>query len=225
MLSSGVTHHSAYEGYRHYSRAFLSIYDLLVLRVYGPLVWRCPTDRLVRHYARHLGRRHVDVGPGTGYFLEHANIATGSTILLIDPNPNVLRHAARRLARLRPAVLQADVLEPLPGVSEQYDSVALNYVLHCMPGPMPRRGTAIRNLAAVLEPDGTLFGATVLGTPTLHTWLSRAALRQNNRLGFFDNLVDTEEQLRELLAETFVTVEIEIVGSVAVFAARGGSEK
>jgi hypothetical protein len=48
----------------------------------------------------------------------------------------------------------------------------------------------------VLERDGTLFGATVLGTPTLHTWFSRAALRQNNRLRFFDSLADTEDQLR-----------------------------
>ena len=80
---------------------------------------------------------------------------------------------------------------------------------------------AIRNLATLLEPDGALFGATVLGTPTLHTWLSRAALRQNNRLGFFDNLSDTEAQLRELLAEMFVTVDVDIVGSVAIFAVTG----
>ena len=85
---------------------------------------------------------------------------------------------------------------------------------------MHRRIPAIRNLAGVLEPDGVLFGATVLGTPTLHTWLSGAALRQNNRLGFFDNLSDTEGQLRELLGEKFVSVDVEIVGSVAVFAAR-----
>lgn len=214
-------HHSAYEGYRHYSRAFLTIYDLLVLRIYGPVVWRCPTELLVRHYARHLGRRHVDVGPGTGYFLEHANVSSDSKIVLVDPNPNVLRHAARRLAQLKPVLLQADVLEPRPVSAERCDSVALNYVLHCMPGPMPRRAPAIRNLATLLVPEGVLFGATVLGTPTLHTWLSRAALRQNNRLGFFDNLSDTEAQLRELLAEMSVTVDVEIVGSVAIFAATG----
>jgi hypothetical protein len=60
----------------------------------------------------------------------------------------------------------------------------------------------------------------VLGTPRLHTWLSRAALQQNNRLGIFDNLADTQEALSTLLNESFVLVNLEIVGSVAVFSAR-----
>jgi hypothetical protein len=117
-------------------------------------------------------------------------------------------------------VLQADVLQPLPVTAGRFDSVALNYVLHCLPGPMPNKAPAIRNLAAVLEPEGVLFGATVLGTPALHTWWSRRALKENNRRGFFDNLSDSEDELRSLLAEVFEVVEIEIVGSVAVFSAR-----
>jgi hypothetical protein len=48
------------------------------------------------------------------------------------------------------------------------------------------------NATQLLEPDGVLFGATVLGTPGLHTWLPRAVLRYTNRLGIFDNLFDTE---------------------------------
>jgi hypothetical protein len=86
--------------------------------------------------------------------------------------------------------------------------VALNYVLHCLPGPMACRAPAIRNLAALLGPDGVLFGATVLGTPELHTRLSRAALAVNNRRGIFDNLSDTEGGLRELLGECFAAVDL-----------------
>jgi hypothetical protein len=85
---------------------------------------------------------------------------------------------------------------------------------------MSRRSVAIHSLAQLLDPDGVLFGATVLGTPDLHTWLSRAALRENNHRGIFDNLSDTEAGLRELLSGSFGTVDIEVVGSVAVFAAR-----
>jgi SAM-dependent methyltransferase len=99
-----------YEGYRHCTRSFLHIYDLLVLVIYGPLVWRCATGRLVELYRQHCGRRHVDVGPGTGYFLERS--ARNGDVLLVDPNPNVLAHASRRLAQLRPATVQADVLQP-----------------------------------------------------------------------------------------------------------------
>ena len=214
----------AYRGQAHYTSWFLRIYDVLVLVVYGPLIWRCPTHRLLQHYARHLRRRHLDIGPGTGYFLDHARLPAGASILLVDPNPDVLTYASRRLKHLNPSLLLADVCKPLP-IDRRFDSIALNYVLHCLPGPMSRRAGVISDLAELLEPDGVLFGATVLGTPELHTWLSRAALRENNRLGFFDNLSDTEGALREILSRSFRTVDLAIVGSVAVFAASNPSRR
>jgi SAM-dependent methyltransferase len=195
------------------------VYDPLVLGLYANVVWRCPTRVLVRHYSDHLAGRHLDVGPGTGYFLERARIPRGFSLWLLDPNPNVLAHSSKRLAHLNPSLLHADVTKPLD-LNIRFDSIAMNYVLHCLPGPMSRRSSAVHWLADLLEPDGVLFGATVLGTPALHTWLSRAALRENNGRGIFDNLSDTEAGLRELLLGSFGAVDIKVVGSVAVFAAR-----
>ena len=60
----------AYAGQREYGPAFLRIYDPLILGVFSPLVWRCPTTHLVEGYRKHVGPRHLDVGPGTGYFFE-----------------------------------------------------------------------------------------------------------------------------------------------------------
>jgi hypothetical protein len=77
----------------------------------------------------------------------------------------------------------------------------------------------VANVAAVLEPTGTLFGASILGTLGPHTWLSRIALDANNRRGIFDNLGDTQEGLREILGASFEHVELETVGSMAIFAA------
>jgi SAM-dependent methyltransferase len=208
----------AYRGQEHYSPWFLRIYDVLVLDLYGPLVWRCPTRRLVDHYSQHVGSRHLDVGPGSGYFLDTARVPEGVKVVLMDPNRDVLAYAARRLRRFNPLVLQADVCKPLP-TDGRFDSIALNYVLHCLPGPMSQRSGVIRTLASHLEPDGVLFGATLLGSPELHTWLSGMALRQNNRLGFFDNLSDTQDALRKILGESFARVDLELVGSVAVFSA------
>jgi len=148
----------AYRGQEHYTPWFLRIYDVLVLAIYGPLVWRCPTRRLVQQYTRCVGPRHLDVGPGTGYFLEHARLPPNARVVLVDPNTNVLAYASRRLRHLKPSLLQADVCKPLP-VDQRFDSIALNFVLHCLPGPMLRRATSIRNLADLLEPDGVLFGA------------------------------------------------------------------
>jgi SAM-dependent methyltransferase len=212
---------AAYAGQEVYSRAFLRIYDPVILGFYGNVVWRCPTSRLLEQYRRHVGHRHLDVGPGTGYFLERARLPGDARITLLDPNPDVLAHALRRLWDRHPSAIQADVLKPLPlTAGERFDSAALNYVLHCLPGPPARKVAAVQNVAAVLKPGSVLFGATVLGATGPHTWLSRAVLGFVNARRIFDNLSDTEEGLRDMLEASFATVEIDVVGSVAVFTAR-----
>jgi hypothetical protein len=40
-----------------------------------------------------------------------------------------------------------------------------------------------------------------------------------NRQGGFDNLADTEEGLHEILAASFEHVELETIGSIAIFSA------
>jgi SAM-dependent methyltransferase len=209
---------AAYKGQREYTRLFLTIYDSLVLGFFAPVVWRCPPTRLVEEYRRHLGHRHLDVGPGTGYFLDRAGISDGRPVTLLDPNLNVLDYASRRLQRLEVTSVEADVCKPLP-VHGRFDSAALNGVLHCLPGPLPRKAAAIANVAAVLAPTGVLFGATILGDSEHNTRLSRTVLKANNRRGTFDNLGDTREGLREILKASFVDVDLETVGSMAIFAA------
>ena len=210
----------AYAGQREYTPWLLAIYDPWVLGFMARAVWRCPTPPVVERYHRQVGQRHLDVGPGTGYFLDKADLPPGTRVTLLDPNPNVLLHASRRLASISVTTVEADVLKPLP-VEGPFDSVALNYVLHCLPGPQSRKAAAIRNVAAVLVPDGVLFGGTVLGSPAEHTLAARAILWSFNRQGAFDNLADTEEGLRQILKESFRTVEIDVVGSVAHFTATG----
>src|ERR687892_616876 len=61
-------------------------------------VWKSPIPPVVERYRRLMGRRHLDVGPGTGYFLERSAPSEETEITLLDPNPNVLRKASRRLA-------------------------------------------------------------------------------------------------------------------------------
>ena len=137
---------------------------------------------------------------------------------IVDPNPNVLRHATRRLHRLNVTAVEADVLKPLP-VDGPFDSAALSLVIHCLPGPLTRKAAAIANIAAVLAPDGVLFGASVLGRSGQHTWLGRRVLAAFNRRGAFDNLDDSEDGLREILAASFEYVELETFRSVVVFSA------
>jgi SAM-dependent methyltransferase len=208
----------AYNGQRDYNGLLLNAYDPLVLGPIARFVWRCPTTRLVERYRQHIRDRHLDVGPGTGYFLEHAGLADGSRVTILDPNRNVLGYVSRRLRALQVTAVEADVLKPLP-VDGPFDSAALHAVIHCLPGPLARKAVAVANVAAVLGPTGVLFGASVIGTSGQHTWAARRFLGAFNRQGGFDNLGDTEDGLRDILEASFQDVELEAIGSIAVFAA------
>jgi SAM-dependent methyltransferase len=208
----------AYRGQSDYSRAMLRVYDPLVL---GPIiryVWRFPREAGVRLYREHIQPNHLDVGPGTGYFLEHAGLPAGSKVTILDPNPNVLGHVTGRLRDLDVTAVEADVLKPLP-MPGPFASAGLSAVLHCLPGPMERKALAIENIARVLSPGGVLFGASVLGRAGRHTRIGRAFLWAFNKRGAFDNLDDTEAGLRDILERSFRDVQLEAVGGVAVFVA------
>ncbi|TMM20909.1 MAG: class I SAM-dependent methyltransferase [Actinobacteria bacterium] len=188
----------SYKGQSGYNPALLAIYDVWVLKFMARAVWKCPIPPVVTRYRRHLGHRHLDVGPGTGYFIEHAAPPIQTEITLLDPNPHVLKHASKRLAAWGPVVVEADVMKALP-----------------------LKAIAIRNIADVLTPDGVLFGGTVLGTREPHTRAARTFLWAFNKQGGFDNRDDTVEGLHGILDASFRHVEIERSGSIALFSASG----
>jgi ubiquinone/menaquinone biosynthesis C-methylase UbiE len=208
----------SYKGQAGYNPMLLAIYDAWVLKFMAPTVWKMPVPPVVELYRHHLGSRHLDVGPGTGYFIERAAPPAGTEITLLDPNPHVLDHASRRLESMAPTTVEADVMKPLP-VDGQFDSAALSFVLHCLRDPMTSKATAIRNIADVLTPEGVLFGGTVLGPEASHTRPARAFLWAANKQGGFDNLDDTVDGLHEILGASFRDVEVEVVGSAALFSA------
>ena len=192
----------AYKGQAGYNPVLLAIYDPWVLGFMSRAVWHVPIPSFVESYRANIGRRHLDVGPGTGYFIEKAVPPEDTEITLLDPNPHVLRRAGKRLAARNPAVVEADVMKPLP-VAGPFDSAALSFVLHCLRGPDANKAIAIRNIADVLTPDGVLFGGTVLGLEERHSKPVRAFLRAANKEGGFDNAGDTAEGLRTILSESF----------------------
>ena len=157
-----------------------------------------------------MGHRHLDVGPGTGYFIEKADPPRDTEITLLDPNQTVLRHVAKRLEERHPITVEADVMKPLP-VDGPFDSAALSFVLHCLRGPEGNKAVAVRNIADVLSPEGVLFGGTVLGLQSNHTKPARAFLRAANKQGGFDNVDDTAEGLRRILEMSFSAVDVDVL--------------
>lgn len=73
----------------------------------------------------------------------------------------------------------------------------------------------------MLAPDGVLFGGTVLGIEEQHSTPARAFLRAANMERGFDNLGDTAAGIRQILSKSFLEVQMEIVGSTALFTATG----
>ena len=86
-------------------------YDLLVLGFSNRFVWRCRSSRMLERYDSYVGARHLDVGVGTGWFLDHCNWPVEAPqITLLDLNENSLSVASKRIRRYAPATIQANVL-------------------------------------------------------------------------------------------------------------------
>ncbi len=210
-------HEPGYQGFKDYTPRFLTIYDAWVLGFMAPRVWKMGEEPGLNLYRKHMRRRHLDVGPGTGYFIAESEPPKDTELTLVDPNPNVLDHCAKTLAAWEPTTVRANVLEPLP-LQGPFDSAGLTHVIHCLPGPLMAKARAIGHIASVLSPEGVLFGGTVLGLSARHTWSARMFVRLANLHGGFDNRDDDIEGLQAMLDEHFHEVEIETpTGSVAYF--------
>lgn len=203
-----------------YSRALLAVYDLEVLGVELRFVFRCPARRMLALYDRHVSGRHLDVGVGTGWFLDRCRFPVDRPLLhLLDLNPNSLDATARRIARYQPVPHRWNVLEPPTFGLPEFDSIGACNFLHCLPGPLAAKEAVFANLLPYLNKGGVFFGTTVLGKGVEATGrLYRAANAVYNRKRIFDNLDDDAEGLERLLARNFGRHTLEVVGSVALFA-------
>lgn len=212
----------AYAGQAVYTAGFLRIYDLLVLRFNGHLAWRCGPGRLVRMYDEHVSARHLDIGVGSGYFLDKCRYPVQSPdITLMDLNPNSLDAAANRIRRYQPQKHQANALEPFGLPAGTFDSVGLNWLLHCVPGDMTTKGVVFDHCMTVLAPGGVVFGSTVLTGGVPHTRFSRWMMdKLNDGNESFSNREDDLDTLTTQLDQRFHDTQVEVVGSVAIFSAR-----
>lgn len=204
-----------------YSRRTLPLYDLVVLGGSNRFVWKCPTARLEAHYAQHLSANHLDVGVGTGYFLDRCRFPVEQPrVALMDLNPNSLDHAARRIARYQPQTWQRNVLEPIAFADEPFDSIGINYLLHCLPGSIADKAVVFDHLRPLMKPGARLFGATLLQGGVPRSAAARALMALYNRQGIFANRADDLAGLRRELERRFSGVSVEVVGCAALFVAQ-----
>jgi Methyltransferase domain len=211
----------AYAGQAAYTRKMLRVYDAVVVKLSNSLVWRCPAGTILGHYQRHVSASHLDVGPGTGWYLDRCHFPDGEPRLtLLDANPEVLRFAGQRLRRYQPTLHPANVLEPIGLPPASFRSVGLSYVLHCLPGDIASKAVVFDHLLPLVQPGGVVFGATILQGGVRHTRLARTLLPVYNRKGLFANRDDDLEGLERALASRFTGYELDVTGGVALFAGR-----
>ena len=204
-----------------YSKPLLSVYDLLVLGFSNTFVWQCPSRLILAFYNEHISGKHLDVGVGTGFFLDKCQFPTAHPMLaLADLNPNSLQVTAKRLQRYHPRTYIANVLEPLP-IEAEFDSIGINYLLHCLPGNLPGKGIVFQNLKPLLNKNGgVIFGTTILGTGIKRNFLAKMLMRAYNSKKIFGNTYDHAADLERVLKENFRDTSLHIVGCVAFFAGR-----
>lgn len=208
-------------GQAAYTRRSLALYDLLVLGLSNRWIWRCPTDRILALYRRHVTGNHLDCGVGTGFYLDRCGFpGPDPRILLIDLNPDCLAVAAARIGRYRPQVHRANLLAPLAGAPSGFDSVSLAYLLHCLPGAIPEKAVVFDHLKALANPGAVIFGATLLSDGVPRGGLARRLAGLYNRKGIFSNRDDGLADLEDALAQRFEILELETVGCAALFAAK-----
>ncbi len=217
----GAPDDPTYAGQAVYTPGFLRFYDTYVLRFNGAVLWRCPPRRLVRLYDENVSSPHLDIGVGTGYLLDKCRFPTESPdITLMDLNPNSLDAASKRVSRYRPKTHQGNALEPFALPACAFESIGLNWLLHCVPGDIASKSVIFDHCKAVLAPGGVVFGSTVLNRGVRHTPQSRWVMRLLNNKEVFSNLDDDLEGLTQQLQTRFADPVVNVVGTVALFSAR-----
>lgn len=205
-----------------YSPLILKLYDWWVLGLSNRFAWQCSTRKVLLPFFReHAGKRHLDVGVGTGFYPAKARTSGSSQFTLVDLNRDSLDAAQRRLSRRSTQKILHDVMDPLPPrTPHDFDAISLFYLLHCLPGKMSDKAAVFGHLKSHLASDGVLYGATILGDEIAHNAFGRRLMALYNRKGIFGNKHDTREGLELALRQHFAEVVIRIEGKVALFEAR-----
>ena len=221
-----VTEAQVSAGQMAYGRLTLFLYDRLVLGASCSCLWGCKAKVMLSQYRELVSDNHLDVGVGSGYFLDNCQFPSDSPrIALMDLNDNSLEFTAKRISRYSPEVYRRNVLEDMSVSAGKFDSVAMNLLLHCLPGPLDYKGRIFDLCKGIMNDDAVLFGATIVGAGTSQSWFAKKMIHFYNRKGIFTNKDDSEESLRMELNKRFSNVSVRTNGCIAIFSAQNRINK
>ncbi len=217
MLSEEVK-----KGQAAYTKIGLAVYDFWVLGISNQYIWECPSSEIIAHFDKHISSNHLDIGVGTGYFLNNCKFNQDDSkvrIALMDLNQNSLDKAANCIKRYKPSKYRYNVLKKIDLDIAPFDSISLNYLFHCLPGKLSSKLKVLSNIDHLLSANGTVFGATLLSKDIDMTPLARRLMSFYNAKGVFSNTEDSKEDLARYLANNYSKYRVELKGCVALFSA------
>jgi hypothetical protein len=138
----------------------------------------------------------------------------------MDLNSNTLEFASQRIARYKPETYRRNVLDPISLSGEKFDSIGINYLLHCLPGSIESKSAAFEHLKELMNPNAVLFGSTLLQGGVQRNWIAKRLMEVYNKKGVFSNQNDDLEGLKQVLSHCFRDMSVEVVGCVALFSGR-----
>ena len=203
---------------RYFNKLSLFFYDFLLYGVISDYLWGASVARLDAHYARYASANHLEVGVGTGFLLNRVKFSGPPRLVLMDLSAQCLEKTGRKVARYAPATYTQNILQPVAHSIGKFDSISVNYVMHCVPGGFADKAIAFSHLAALLAPGGTLFGTSVLSKDVSKNLLARPFMWLMNALGVFNNREDSATDLEACLRAHFRVVQFDIVGVTAFVA-------
>jgi ubiquinone/menaquinone biosynthesis C-methylase UbiE len=184
------------------------------------LIWKCPTKIITENYKVNMTNNHLEIGVGTGYFLRKCKkINHDTTVTLMDLNKDTLIYCFKKLYKLTDKIImhQGDIFTN-QYMENQYDSIAINYVLHCLPGNGTQKMKIFSYLEKYLKPGGVLFGSTII-CDGLQNPSAKALMKFYNDQGIFSNIEDTISVMKTILFMFFDKFQYQIVNNVFIFSA------
>ena len=109
-------------------------------------------------------------------------------------------------------------------VSLPFDSIALNFVLHCVPGTMQEKLPKVLNVLksnGCLGVDTVFIGCTLLAPEKDSPFLAKKFFETRNHGGEFDNLNDRFEDVNDILNENFQYANVEKHKLIATWVCKG----
>ena len=196
-----------------FNQLIMKNYDFFVNHINCKYVWGCDQKNIIDMYKKNISPNHIEIGPGTGYFLKHYKF---DNLTLIDINKDILIECQKNLEKncKNINIINTNVFEKNNKIAVNHcESVGLNYVLHCVPNNL---SISINNLINnIPEKNYKIFGSTVI--PNKNTYnLASLEIFLLNKMKIFNNKTHTFNDIESYVKKNF-NYEIKKIGHSCLF--------